>query len=328
LTVEFVDPDAAEETAAEENRFEERPIGPGRDVYLEEIILDAQGTTVEMVCLFSHHEHLSHVVGGADWQNSKQVSLASISSPEFWNSADRFTILGRVEYMDRIETGFERAGSLLTRLSGGRSESRVHFPRDLMKRLAQQLYLLERACSGVQRQQPSEAFLLVESSRDSGVPASLNDEFAHKLGRMYCGWAEKRRMQIRSLEEAGGDGIGPYHLLLAVSGFAAFSILQAEVGIHLFEIPEEEGKSFKRCRAQVRVVPQPDEPVGPGSEALRQQALRSLDAHGSAAFPIVRRYRELPSPLVRDSVRGWRTGRLQRVFEGDFDLIVERDQEA
>ena len=134
-------------------------------------------------------------------------------------------------------------------------------------------------------------------------------------------------MQIRSLEEAGDDGISPYHLLLAVSGFAAFSILKAEEGIHLFEIPEDEGKSFKRCRAQVRIVPQPDHPVGPGSEALRQQALRSLDSH-AAALPIVRRYRELPSPLVRDSVRGWRTGRLQRVFEGDFDLIVERDQEA
>ena len=328
LTVEFVDPDAVEETAAEENRIEERTIEPGCDVHLEEIILDAQGTPVEMACLISHHERLSHVVDGVDWQNSKQVSLASISSPEFWDSTDRFTILGRVEYMDRIESGFERAGSLLTRLLGGRTEGRVHFPRDLMKRLAQQLYLLERACSGAQRQQPSEAFLLVEAGRDSGVPASLNDEFAHKLGKMYRGWAERRRMQIRSLEEAGGDGVSPYHLLLAVSGFAAFSILQAEEGIHLFEVPEEEGKSFKRCRAQVRVVPQPDQPVGPGSEALRQQALRSLDSHASAAPPIVRRYRELPSPLVRDSVRGWRTGRLHRVFEGDFDLIVEREQEA
>jgi hypothetical protein len=30
-----------------------------------------------------------------------------------------------------------------------------------------------------------------------------------------------------------------------------------------------------------------------------------------------------PSPLVRDSVRGWRTGRLDRVLAGDFDLMLE-----
>ena len=64
----------------------------------------------------------------------------------------------------------------------------------------------------------------------------------------------------------------PTSLLLALSGFAAFSILQPEDGLHILEIPEEEEKSFKRFRVQVRVVPQPDEPVGPGLEALRQQA--------------------------------------------------------
>ena len=36
---------------------------------------------------------------------------------------------------------------------------------------------------------------------------------------------------------------------------------------------------------------------------------------------IVRRYRERPTPLVRDAVRGWRTGRLDLVLAGGFDLI-------
>ena len=41
-----------------------------------------------------------------------------------------------------------------------------------------------------------------------------------------------------------------------------------------------------------------------------------------AARPlIVRRYRERPTPLVRDAVRGWRTGRLDAVLAGGFDLI-------
>jgi ATP-dependent Clp protease ATP-binding subunit ClpC len=254
-------------------------------------------------------------------------SLSLISSPDFWNSSDRFAILGKVEYLDRIESGFETAGSLLRRLSGGKNENRLHFPRDLMKRLAQQLYLLEKACSNLQTKHPSEAFLLVQASRDSGVAASLNDEFAVRLGKMYRGWAEKRRMQIQLLEEVGGDGKTPYHLILGLSGFAAFPILHPEDGLHILEIPEQEEKSFKRCRVQVRVVSQPDEPVGPGLEPLRQQAIHTFDSHGPANLTIVRRYREHPSPLVRDGVRGWRTGKLDRVLEGDFDLIVERERE-
>jgi ATP-dependent Clp protease ATP-binding subunit ClpC len=327
LKVEFVDPDAREDTETLAGGLEARARGPACQVRLEEIALDAQGTTSEMSCLHSHHERLSQVVGAVNWESSKQASLALISAPEFWNSADRFAVLGRVEYMDRIEAAFERAGSLLRRLSGGRTEGRAHFPCDLMKRLAQQLYLLERAYLGVQTQQPSEAFVLVEAGSDPGVPASLNHDFARKLGRMYRSWAEKRLMQIQSLEETG-DNIAPYHLLLAISGFAAFSILQSEEGIHVFEIPEEEGKTFKRCKAQVRVVPQPDVPVRAGSEVLRQQALSALDSRGLVALTVVRRYRELPSPLVRDSVRGWRTGKLHRVLQGDFDLIVEREGEV
>ncbi len=326
LRVEFVDPDAAEEIEIRASKSGKPDAGPERAVQIEEVALDALGTAPEMACLRLHHERLSQIVGSVDWQDGKQASFSLISSPDFWSSPDRFAILGKVEYMDRIESGFDSAGSLLRRLSGGNKENRLHFPRDLMKRLAQQLYLLEKACAGLQSEHPSEAFLLVQAGRDSGVTASLNDEFAVRLGKMYCRWAEKRRMQIRPLEEARGDGKTPYHLLLALSGFAAFAILQPEDGLHILEIPEQEEKSFKRCRVQVRVVPQPDEPVGPGLEPLRQQAIRTFDSHGPASITVVRRYREHPSPLVRDSVRGWRTGRLDQVLEGDFDLIAERER--
>jgi len=41
---------------------------------------------------------------------------------------------------------------------------------------------------------------------------------------------------------------------------------------------------------------------------------------------VLRRYRAQPSPLVRDVAQGWRTGRFDQVMNGDFDLIVERDE--
>ena len=53
---------------------------------------------------------------------------------------------------------------------------------------------------------------------------------------------------------------------------------------------------------------------------LLEQASAALAASGEATG-IVRRYREEPSPLVRDAVRGFRTGRIDRVLEGQFDLM-------
>ena len=55
--------------------------------------------------------------------------------------------------------------------------------------------------------------------------------------------------------------------------------------------------------------------------------LSSLTSTPAEDAEVVRRYRENPSPLVRDVRRGWRTGRLDLVLAGDFDLIPadERD---
>jgi len=43
---------------------------------------------------------------------------------------------------------------------------------------------------------------------------------------------------------------------------------------------------------------------------------------------VVRRYRLGPAPLVRDAIRDYRTGRLDRVLVGGFDLFSRRIQKA
>ena len=55
-------------------------------------------------------------------------------------------------------------------------------------------------------------------------------------------------------------------------------------------------------------------------EVLAGLALRCL-GDGAGGTTIVRRYRDGSAPLVRDSVRGYRTGRLDQVLAGDFDLF-------
>jgi ATP-dependent Clp protease ATP-binding subunit ClpC len=235
-------------------------------------------------------------------------------------------VLGEAEYLDRIEAGVQRSSSLLQRLKGERR--RETYPPGLVRRLAQQLYLLRAACDDVSGNRPREAFLDLEAGHGPGVSPEDSDAFARRLGEMYRAWAKDRRMQYDVLVETGrNDARTPYRLLMAISGYGAYSILAPEHGLHVYEEPEEPGsRSFRRHQAHVRVVAQPDEPPGrrPGEErrdALRQQAADALGQAAGRQKAVVRRYRESPSPLVRDGVRGWRSGRIDLVLAGHFDLV-------
>ena len=56
-------------------------------------------------------------------------------------------------------------------------------------------------------------------------------------------------------------------------------------------------------------------------ERLRRAVIEALE-HAPPPHAVVRRYRREPSPLVRSVNGGWRSGRLDAVLGGDFDLIA------
>ncbi|HEX8355044.1 MAG TPA: AAA family ATPase, partial [Pyrinomonadaceae bacterium] len=328
LDVQFVDPDApGQADAPEEPRAPDDDAATGgdeaaRELRLESVALDPKGTPEELRFLQERFDDVASRVDADGWRLRKEGALGEMQSADFWSSPRRFGVLGAVEYMDRIEAGFDTAGSLLARLRGDRKR----LPPDLVARLAQQLYLLDAACRGFAAGEPRDAFLLVTAGREPGAVTG-SDDFARTLTRMYRRWAERRRMRFELIEEregasANGAAAEEYRAVAAVSGYAAFTILRPETGLHVFETPQDEKSSFKRATALVRVVAQPEEPAGRGHAALGEQAARALAAETPAQQQVVRRYREEPSPLVRDSARGWRTGRLERVLDGDFDLIT------
>jgi len=335
IEVEFVDPDAPEGLQGQvagagagaggrRQGASEGSGATGRQFRLEEIILDSQGTLAEAEFLKAAYDRLAEHIKGESWELQKAGALARTAAPEFWQSPERYAILGLAEYMDRIKTGFATAGRLWERLVGSKPRERKQFSQSLVKSLAHQIYLLEAAVRDVADNRPQDAFLRIEAGRDSAIADHLNDEFAQKLGRMYLQWAEKRRMRHKILEEKGGDGKEPAGLMLAVSGYGAYGILEKEAGLHVFEMPAggKSDKSFRRCKAHVEVIPQPPEPAGNEPDALLKQArLEFAKAKNGRHLTIVRRYREEPSPLVRDGVKNWRTGRLDRVLGGDFDLM-------
>ncbi|MFN2414732.1 MAG: AAA family ATPase [Pyrinomonadaceae bacterium] len=326
LDVQFVDPDAPEQGGAPEEAHapeDEAAAGGERELRLESIALDPRGEPGELRFLQERYDGVAARVEADEWRRRKGEALGEMQSADFWSSPRRFGVLGAVEYMDRIEAGLDTAGSLLARLRGDRKR----LPPGLVARLAEQLYLLDSACRGLDEGEPRDAFVAIAAGREPGADRAQSDEFARALTRMYRRWAERRRMRFELVEEhdgAGANGAGAeeYRAVAAVSGYAAFPILRPEAGLHIFETPQDEKAAFKRATATVRVVAQPDEPAGHGPRALAEQAARALASETAAPTAIVRRYREEPSPLVRDSARGWRTGRLERVLDGDFDLIT------
>ena len=137
--------------------------------------------------------------------------------------------------------------------------------------------------------------------------------FADRIAAMYESWAGARGMGVERLPAANGGN------LFAVSGLGCWRILHPEAGLHVLEIAAtEDGRAAERETVRVAVAPRKTGPV-PDRGGLADAARAALEAAADANV-VVRRYRTGPSPLVRDSRRGYRTGNLEQVLAGEFDL--------
>jgi ATP-dependent Clp protease ATP-binding subunit ClpC len=298
IDVTFVDPDADD--------TEPKPVPADGELRLAHLVVGPHGGADQLDFLQAELARLRAVVDGHDWVGCKERDLELMRNEDFWNAPDRFAVLARIEYVDRVQAAFRTAEKLAARLArpdrNGRGSA-----RDLVELLAERLYLLDRACTGREASAPADAFVHLETS--DADPAAA--EFALRLRDMYEAWGRRRGMRVQRLHSGSG-------YLLAVSGIGAYSILATESGLHVFESPHDE-RSFDRAAVQVTVTPRPAAPPDVEPLELARRALAGLNVPAV----VVRRYRERPSPLVRDSVRDSRTGRLDRVLAGDFDLMLD-----
>ncbi len=305
IDVRFVDPDAPESEAAPVPAPEGEPAS---------LVTDARGTPEELALLRAHLDDLDRRVTGATVQAIKHDAYERMRDTAFWRSPERFAVLGRAENADRLEHALGSARSLLARLGG--SGSRVRHSADLVRSLAQQVHVMEAACDSLEAGEPWEAFVSVRPAWQQPDDEPAARAFARRIAGMYTGWASARRMRLEVLLDPDATP-GASRWLAAVSGFGAFRLLRGERGWHVLEAPGE--TALQRARVEVTVAAQPAEPAGDEPGALLGQAERALVVREDATV-IARRYREAPSPLVRDGARGWRTGRLERVLAGDFDV--------
>jgi ATP-dependent Clp protease ATP-binding subunit ClpC len=314
IVVEFIDPDEGKNSPQQPAGLPaKKALAPGAT--LEQLILDPVGSPSERDLLVGACSQLGSLIENDEWRTRKSELLLHSSSEEIWNSPQRYVMLGKAEYMDRIEVGLQGAKSLIGRLNETGQAKGQGVSRHLVSLTAQQIYLLREATDALRLEKPRDAFVVVEPGKSNGGSQRLAEEFARRIAAMYARWAEKRKMQVQSIGQTPGSPAAK--TLFTISGFGAYSILERENGLHVLEIPKE-GSSFRRVVVNVRVVPQP---VVPPGKDVGGVALTEMQRAENKRLRVVRRYREKPSPLVRDDIRGWRTGRIEEVLEGNFDLM-------
>src|SRR5262249_36393188 len=142
---------------------------------------------------------------------------------------------------------------------------------------------------------PTEVFLHLRPSGGARSDRADAVAFASVLAEMYARWADRCGMHLDELEASDGE------FLFAISGLGCGSILLPEAGLHVLEVVD---------RDQIQVAVAPRRPSGERTPPGTLRDGRDAVARLAAAPVVVRRYRPGKSSLVRDTVRGYRTGRL------------------
>lgn len=325
LVPEFIDPDAPAVPAA--TGATPAAAEGGAQPTPQHVLLTGHAGAGELAALVAAFEALSARIAATPWQDRKAGNLRAMTRADFWESDDRFAVLDRIENIDRVESGLESAGQLLERLvtpaparRGATAAPRAVAPELLLK-LASSLHLLEAAATAVDGGVAWDAYLLVDAGGDGASPGPAADEWARRLAGMYERWSAQRRFRRTVLLESGGQGGQPWRQVTAIAGYAALPLLGGESGLHVWEDPDPRREGgFHRLPVLVRAVPQPARAAADRAAATRE-ALALLAAPAADRLQLVRQYRAAPSPLVRDRLRGWRSGRLERVLDGNFDLM-------
>lgn len=269
----------------------------------------ASGTDAETAFLMSRVDAIVDRVRGQDFRDAKADGLAEMGQDGFWDRDDRFDVLESVELMDRIESATDTLESLAERMERSSGSASLNL------KVAEKLYVLEEGLEDLDQGRPGMAFLGVRLLREDADHPQAR-AFLERMIEMYRSWAVRRRMHLTRLSpERLAPVAGP---VFSVGGFGSHAILSREAGLHVFEVPRNESR-FDRIRVRVSVAPQEAAPNLPEDELLAEARSALTDPAGQPAT-VVRRYREEPSPLVRDNVRGWRSGRPETVWGGDFDI--------
>ena len=309
IQAEFVDPDDDTPAASTPPSLD----SGGPPASLPSMILAPRGSSAEFDALMAEARDIEQALGAPDWEDLKRRLSDEMSTPGFWEKPPRFETLARLALMDRVAAAAGTVEALRGRLSRGGGR-RDYYSRELMSRLALQLHLVKQGIKDVFEGAAIEVALMVEPAlKPAAGESRAFDAWCRQLLDMYRAWSDNRHMQVSEIQR-GAAGALP---LLLVSGFGAHRVLARECGLHVLELADDnEGATRATARVRLAVAPLGDVPAARMQSAL----IAAFDKDPPSV--VVRRYRGEPSPLVRSGDGSWRTGKLDAVLRGDFDLLM------
>ena len=308
IQAEFVDPDLDEDTGRDIEI-------DGRQLALPAMILAPCGSEEERDSLAAETARVDETIVAPEWEARKTALSAEMMHAGFWSAPGRFETLAQLALMDRVRAAAGTALALKTRLDKSNERSGKS-SRELVSRLALQLYVVNEGLRDVQESAPIEVALMVEPAFDKPGDMKATLAWCQQVLDMYRAWSRKRHMQLTEIPPDGPIGGGALPLLL-IGGFGAHRILAPERGLHVLELADDKSPARAAVRVRVSAAPLGDLSAGKLRSALKE----ALSGPGQPSS-IVRRYRDDAAPLVRDIAGGWRSGRLDAVLAGDFDLIA------
>ena len=303
LQVEFVDPDAPDEP---------RPpidVAPtaiaDATITLGRMMLQPAGSAAERAALAMEMTRLEASFTDDRWTGVEEELALRMQRPDFWNQPDRRAILSRFEVMDRVKAAANTARGLAARLDRSASAS-GRYSRDLVARLASQLFVVGHGVEDAITDAPVEVVVSVQPVLDRGDDGATGAQWCGRLLEMYRRWAAHRGMHASEVEE-----------LIVFSGLGAARLLQGETGLHVLDYEDSDDAGRTIAKVIVKATPLDL----PESRSERYAVLAAEIARAPQPSTVVRRYRDDTSPLVRDMKQGWRTGRVDLVFDGHFDVL-------
>lgn len=315
IQAEFVDPD---DDLDDESETPSRDLANGAASAtppdIATMVLTPEGSSAEIAALAVSQAEITEKLASPQWSDLKASLSAEMNEADFWSKPDRFATLSRLELMDRVAVASETADSLLARLSRRRGHAGQNV-RDLVGRLALQVHLVQEGLQDVTLAAPTEVAVLVEPAFSGHGPANDGDAmriWRDEIAAMYFAWARRRNMHVSESIDLGGPS-GPVRI---VGGFGAYRTLAREMGLHVLEAGDTGGVG--RITVRVLVVPPP---AGHVPKQKLKQSLAERFARAPRSSVVVRRYRRTPAPLVRNADGSWRSGKLDAVLGGDFDLL-------
>jgi ATP-dependent Clp protease ATP-binding subunit ClpC len=311
IQAEFVDPDS--DVAADPPADADDATAAAEPRALPEMVLAPEGSEAELTILKAEYTAVSDALASPAWEDLKAHLSDAMAAADFWTRPDRHSTLARLALMDRVKAAAATAGALLARLAKGTQRTGKH-SRELVGRLALQIHLVKEGIKDAREAAPIEVALAVEPAFERSSDRHATQVWCGQVLDMYRGWAGNRHMQVT---EVGGASARHLPWLL-ISGFGAHRLLSHEVGLHVLERADDD-KGATRVAARVRLAVAPLGDLA--ADALRGALAEALE-RGPQPHAVVRRYRSDPSPLVRSMNGGWRTGKLDAVLRGDFDLIA------